>query len=68
VQLVCGGCGRHAGHLLNHTIEADGTVHASILCEVKVRGVTCGWHVMGKLGGWDLGRKAPGEQVRDAAP
>lgn len=58
VRLICGGCGKDAGHLENHTVEADGTVHASLLCPM------CGWHVWGKLTGWTHGRKLPGAEVK----
>jgi hypothetical protein len=65
VNLICGGCGRHAGVLEHHWIEADGTVHASILCPVTVHGDLCGWHVWGKLLGWAHGEKRPGWPVGD---
>lgn len=54
VHLRCGGCGRHAGTLDDHSIETDGEVKASILCG------DCGWHVMGVLEGWTHGYKAAG--------
>lgn len=47
VVLVCGGCNRHQA-LSQHTVDAEGKVHASILC-----GVGCGWHVWGQLLGWE---------------
>lgn len=51
VHLVCGGCGRHAGTLDDHTISPSGEVNPSILCPVA----SCGWHVYGRLIGWQEG-------------
>ena len=60
VSLICGGCGLHCGHLINHTIEADGRVHASILCSRKKDGKEqCGWHVYGILDDWNRPKKIP---------
>lgn len=41
----------HICALSKHTIDADGTVHASIACNPGL-GRSCDWHVMGKLEGW----------------
>ena len=49
VHLICGGCGKHSGDMRNHTIDADGRVHASILCAHG-----CGWHVWGRLEAWEV--------------
>lgn len=54
VHLVCGGCGRHAGTLDDHTIDEAGNVSPSILCPAA----GCGWHVYGRLVGWDPGELA----------
>jgi hypothetical protein len=57
VNLRCGGkCRRHAGHMSDHTIAEDGTVNPSILCPSP----DCGWHVYGRLVGWDGGRREAG--------
>lgn len=53
VRIVCGGCKKDGGALADHTIEADGRVHASLLCD-------CGWHVFGMLIDWSYGKKEPG--------
>lgn len=47
VHLICGGCGKHAGDLRDHTITGTGEVNASLLCPM------CGWHVWGLLEDWD---------------
>lgn len=60
-RLVCGGCGRDAGDLRDHSIDEDGTVNASILCP----DAGCGWHVWGRLQGWSHGRKPAGVAVVD---
>jgi hypothetical protein len=46
VNLICGGCGKHAGHLGDHTISENGEVNPSLLCPL------CEWHVWGILEGW----------------
>jgi hypothetical protein len=65
VMLRCGQCRKPAGSLINHSIDADGTVNASILCGNSVydeRGRhECGWHVWGILDGWTRGVKPAGE-------
>lgn len=38
----------HRANLAAHTIDADGTVHPSLVCPVE----GCGWHVWGQLQDW----------------
>lgn len=42
--VFCPDC-KNAGFLKDHTIEGDGTVSPSILCQ-------CGWHVWARLLDW----------------
>jgi hypothetical protein len=53
VYLRCGQCRRIMGSPLNHSIDPDGTVNASIVC------VECGWHVFGRLLSWPGLRMEP---------
>lgn len=43
--LICGQCGG-ISDMTAHEVAPDGTVTPSILCD-------CGWHVWGKLEGWN---------------
>jgi hypothetical protein len=36
---------------LNHNVASDGSVTPSLLCPY------CGWHVWGRLDGWEAGEK-----------
>jgi hypothetical protein len=49
VKLRCGGCGA-VGYLDDHKIEGDGTVTPEIVCPAN----ECGWHVTGRLEGWNV--------------
>lgn len=44
IPMICCPNG-HRSVMANHTFDADGTVHASILCPEQ----NCGWHVWGVL-------------------
>ncbi len=46
-----------------HSIEPNGEVNASVLCNCKVEGGECGWHEWVVLDGWDPEwRKNAGEE------
>lgn len=52
VQLVCA-CGVLLGSPTNHSIDADGTINASIVCDRPSCGrAPCGWHVFARLLDW----------------
>ena len=53
IYLRCGQCFKIMGSPLNHSIDADGTINASLVC------VDCGWHVFGRLLNWTQGRMEP---------
>lgn len=70
VAVVCGGCGKHTGHLVNHSIDEKGVVRASILCNQPVgpkdengQRKNCSWHVYGILDEWDRPAKKVREEV-----
>jgi hypothetical protein len=55
VLLRCA-CGVLLGNPTLHSIDADGTVNASIVCAKTSMGrPPCGFHVFGKLGDWTYG-------------
>lgn len=52
VQLVCA-CGVLMGSPTAHSIDADGTINASIICDRPSCGrAPCGWHVFARLIDW----------------
>lgn len=53
----CPECNK-ASAMVNHSVDADGTVNASIACFSP-----CGYHVWGTLESWTHGRKEPGHPV-----
>lgn len=53
----CPKCKR-AGRMLNHSIDADGTVNASIACWAP-----CDYHIWGILDGWTHGVKEAGKLI-----
>lgn len=62
VLLRCA-CGVILGSPTRHSIAADGTVKASIVCSERSMGrEPCGWHVYGRLLGW------PGVALAAGAP
>lgn len=50
---------KKAAAMVNHSVDPDGTVHASIACFPP-----CGYHVWGKLEGWTHGKKEAGQPVK----
>ncbi len=56
-------CGVILGSPTRHSIEADGTVNASIVCSYVSGGrQPCGWHVFGRLLDWTGGAMAAGAE------
>lgn len=53
----CPKCGK-SGFMINHSVEADGTVNASIACFPP-----CDYHVWGILDGWTHGKKEAGKPI-----
>jgi len=60
VYVVCK-CGVILGSPKNHSIDADGTVNASIIDNQESMGAgNCGWHVFGRLLDWKYGAMPAG--------
>lgn len=65
VMLRCR-CGLLIGSPTNHSIDADGTVNASVLHtpepeqDHRLQGRTCDWHTFVRLGDWTDGAQARG--------
>ena len=57
--LRCPKC-KTAGRLENHSVDADGTVNASIACYPP-----CDHHVFGILNGWTFGVKPAGKPIEN---
>lgn len=48
-----------ASAMVNHSVDADGTVNASMACFPP-----CDYHVWGILDGWSYGAKAAGQPIK----
>lgn len=69
VLLRCA-CGRLLGQPGNHSIDADGTINASVLHSFPIGhhdgwgNKDCAWHVFGRLLDWTDGAQPAGQEKR----